>query len=122
MTTLLHRLSHGLSVTLGLLPVAWVGGVVALAIRARLFLGYWPQPAHPDPKLLPFELHHAILWYIFFGLLSSVIIVPTLWVINRFVFQTRLTRWSLGAYLSGWALVLMMVFVPKISFVGWFLD
>ncbi len=122
MTTSLHRLSHGLSVSLGLLPVAWVGGVVALAIRARLFLGYWPKPAHPDPKLLPFELHHAVLWCIFFGLLSSLIIVPALYLTNRFVFQTRFSRWSLSAYLSGWALVLLMVFTPNISFVGWFLD
>lgn len=122
MTTSLRRLTHGLFVILGLLPIAWTGGVVALAIRARLFLGYWPKPAQPDPKLLPFELHHAVLWYIFFGLLFSLIAIPALHVIGRFILQTALPHWLLYTYLFGWGLILIMVFMPSISFVGWFLD
>lgn len=30
-------------------------------LRARLDLGRWPAPYHPDPKDLGFDLHH-ILW------------------------------------------------------------
>jgi hypothetical protein len=30
-------------------------------LRARLSLGYWPTPYHPDPKDLNFVVHHYLL-------------------------------------------------------------
>jgi len=62
-----------------------------LVLRARLFLGYWPYSAHPDPKQLPFVLHHVILWFGFYvvawgvpvGQVSPPIIpgsIPDTWV------------------------------------------
>lgn len=30
-------------------------------LRARLALGYWPYPYHPDPKTLGFGLHHTLV-------------------------------------------------------------
>jgi len=113
---------QGVFAFMGLLPIAWVAGILTFAIRARVYLGYWPTPSHPDPKVLPFDLHHAVLWFSFFGLLYSLIIILSLYLLNHFFWRSSLPRWSLRAYLLGWALVLLMVFVPGMSFVGWFLD
>src|SRR3990167_2605525 len=78
-----HDLLGAAALVVSLIPYIWILGIVSLAIRARLYLGYWPLPAHPDPKHLPFEFHHAILWDIFWGVKWSIIIVPALYLASR---------------------------------------
>ena len=43
-------------------------------LRARLHLGYWPTPYHPDPKDLDFALHHSIIWV---GILAVPMFIVT---------------------------------------------
>ncbi len=93
-----------------------------LAIRARYYLGYWPQPSQPDPKLLPFELHHAALWGVFEGLKWSLIVLPILYLWNRFVLKSKIDSWIWRGAIAGWVITLGMIFLPSINFIAWFLD
>jgi len=34
----------------------------SFVLRARVALGRWPYPYHPDPKDLGFSVHHAAVW------------------------------------------------------------
>ncbi len=43
------------------LVIAQTFNFYAFVVRARLALGYWPAPYHPDPKTLGFELHAALV-------------------------------------------------------------
>ena len=62
--TLLAHSGTMLVVGQALLFYAFVG-------RARLALGYWPSPYHPDPKDLGFAIHHHAI--LLLGLPSAVV-------------------------------------------------
>jgi len=105
-----------------LIPYIWTLGIIALAVRARLYLDHWPRPSHPDPKHLPFEFHHQILWDVFEGIKWSIVIVPTLYLTSRIFLKQNLWRAPLRIYLFGWLVIAAMIFVPPIDFVMWFMD
>lgn len=44
-----------------LLPLAALIAFYGFVLRARLALGYWPHPYHPDPKDLGFVAHTYVL-------------------------------------------------------------
>lgn len=122
MITSQYRILHKISIALGFLPMAWVGGVLLLAIRSRSYLGFWPRPARPDPKLLPFELHHMILWYVLFTLPFSLIAVLAIRFLEKKMFQVEPSNFPFVANIAGWVLIVIMIFIPGINFVSWFLD
>ena len=122
MTTSLYRLSRYLLIVAGLLPFVWVTGILWLAIRAKNHLGYWPQPAHPDPQFLPFQSHITYLWYVFDCLKWSLVLVPVVYIVYRYILRTKITRRPLKAYCWGWVLILALVFIPNINVVAWFID
>ncbi len=57
------RIRTGIASRLPLLlawyPLAWLASVYLFVMRARLHLGFWPEPSRPDPKDLGFTMHHA---------------------------------------------------------------
>ena len=121
-TTLPHKVFSISALAVSLIPYVWVLGIISLAIRARLYLGHWPKPSHPDPKHLPFEFHQAVLWAIFEGVKWSIVIVPTLYLASRILLKTKLGRSPLHIYLLGWGVIALMIIVPHIDFVMWFMD
>ena len=42
-------------------PVLWAVAFWAFVLRARIALGYWPDPYRPDPKDLAFPIHYIVL-------------------------------------------------------------
>jgi hypothetical protein len=46
----------------GLAPWLTLALFLAYLLRARIALGYWPEPYHPDPKELGFVVHR---WAVF---------------------------------------------------------
>lgn len=44
-------------------PLVWMASVYLFVLRARLHLGFWPEPSRPDPKDLGFTVHHAVNWF-----------------------------------------------------------
>jgi len=44
-------------------PLLWLALFYCFVLRARLKLGYWPEPYHPDPKRLGFDLHQLVLFW-----------------------------------------------------------
>jgi hypothetical protein len=105
-----------------LIPYIWTLGIITLAVRARLYLGHWPRPSHPDPKHLPFEFHHEILWDVFEGIKWSIVIVQALYAASRIFWKQKLWRLPLRIYLIGWLVIAVMIFVPHFDFVMWFMD
>lgn len=120
-TSLLNAFYTAASVV-GTLPYIWVAGIMLLAIRAKAYLGYWPSPNHPDPQFVPFDLHQELLAKMLFALLWSLALMPILYLGSRWILKTKLGRSPLYAYILGWAIIMVMIFVPGINFVAWFLD
>jgi|GEM_PF-1201332 len=44
-------------------PLAWLASVHLFVMRARLHLGFWPEPSRPDPKDLGFTFQHAAVGF-----------------------------------------------------------
>jgi hypothetical protein len=120
MFKVLNSIAFGIST----IPYIWIIGIIAFAVRAREYLGYWPRPSHPDPKNLPssFEPYHAFLWDIFICLKWSLLIVPLYFFASHFLTKLKLTRMPLKIYLVGWTFIIAMIVLPKIDFVMWFMD
>ncbi len=97
-------------------PLLWGAGVLVYAFLARRHLGYWPSPNHPDPKLLPFEDFHSILFLIGYAAIASPLLVGLYWASPKTWSRIRFS------FFGGWALLLVMMFIPGIQFVTWFLD
>lgn len=49
---------HVLAWLLCLAPLGYLALFYSFVLRARLALGYWPQPYQPDPKELGFSIHY----------------------------------------------------------------
>lgn len=108
---------------LSFIPYIFLFGVVSLATRAYLYLGYWPKPSHPDPKLLPFEEHHSLLWSILGLFGCSIVLVPILYFLNVRIWDSeKADKLALKVFVTGVILSLGLVFVPSINVVAWFLD
>ena len=105
----------------GVLPLFWFVGVFLFYIRARTYLGFWPNSHIPDPKSLPFELHHWIFMILVFPVLLSILIVPVLWFIKFKTTRIHI-RNEVLPYLLGWALVACTMMIPGTDFITWFLD
>lgn len=104
-----------------LLPLLWIVGVFALYLRARMHLGFWPMPAFPDPKTLPFEFHHWILMVAVFPMAGTIFILPISWLL-RFKQVSQLIRKEVGPYLIGWGLIAAIMISSGKNFIAWFLD
>ncbi len=46
---------------LAFVPFGWLSLFGVFVVRARLALGYWPTPYHPDPKQVGLDLHYTAL-------------------------------------------------------------
>jgi hypothetical protein len=104
-----------------ILPLIWFIGVFLFYIRARTHLGYWPKTYVPDPKSLPFEFHHGVLMLAVFPLMSTVFILPWVWLIQLKVFKGT-ARNHFALYVLGCILIGGVIASPGIDFVSWFLD
>ena len=118
----LRDVLYAVAILISALPYIWVVGIIWLTIRAKVFLGYWPSPNHPDPKFLPFDVHQESLATMLFALLWSLVLMPILYRGSVWILRTKLGRSPLYAYILGWAIIMVMIFVPGINFVAWFLD
>lgn len=100
------------------IPLIWCAGIVLFAARARMALGYWPSPSHPDPKLLGFANHYGLLEI---GMFASVAALPLLMVGGALSGRAERSR-AWGLFFAGWALILALTFLPPVNFVMWYLD
>lgn len=116
-----RRLAGAVSRIGSALPLIWLFGVSSLYLRARIYLGHWPQPSISDPKLLPFEIHHWVFMMAVYPLFATIVALPIVWLVQRRVFRT-LVRSHVIAYMSGWLLLGIAFSIPGFNFVKWFLD
>ena len=99
----------------------WCAGILALAVRARFYLGVWPRPAFPDPKALPFESHYDFFFFQGYLAFASLVVVPLTGKIIKTSPNSMYvkTRWM---FVAGWILAVAMFWIPGIDFVEWFVD
>ena len=110
------------AIILGWLPAAWLVALMTLALRARVHLGHWPRPYRPDPKDLPFAWHYIFVEKGMFVVLAGVGAMVAFALLARRFVSAHVYRRSLIAFALGWALIVVMLSVPPIDFVNWFLD
>ena len=112
------RAIHALAAT----PLVWVAWFYLYVVRQRLLLGFWPTPAHPDPKEAGYCIHHLSLYL---GALAvpMVSIVLVGWILRRSR-QDRAYRWQVAVALHVFALAAFMgvLFLDPGDFWGWFRD
>jgi hypothetical protein len=116
------KLIDSLILFIGGLPAFWVIGIVLFAIRARIHLGYWPAPNHPDPQVLPFASHDFLLFYSIYVVLGSMLVLPCLKMLLSSRVNPNTWHRTRLIFLSGWALILILTVVPEIDFIAWYLD
>ncbi|MFZ4713135.1 MAG: hypothetical protein ACOYL6_05475 [Bacteriovoracaceae bacterium] len=103
------------------LPLIWLSGVFIFYIRARIYLGYWPHYATPDPKSLPFVFHHWILMITVFVLFSTLLILPIFWLVQFKFFKLSIRKQMLS-YGIGVISLAITLNTSGFNFVTWFLD
>jgi hypothetical protein len=99
-------------------------GAATVAVRARAFLGYWPTPNHPDPKVLPseFDQHIEVASAIVLCLFLSVPIIFILGVISRLFLLHLIPKRPFRIYLAGVILIILNFYEPRLGFVAWLAD
>lgn len=104
-------------------PLAWLILLYGYFLRARLALGFWPSPGHPDPKTLEFDIHAGFIW-----LLGAVLPV---WLVTVFVFimlrwrriiRARSERLGLLMYMVGFSAALTVANQDPGGVMNWFAD
>lgn len=103
-------------------PLCWSLALLTFVLRSRNYLGYWPTPYNPDPKVLPFPVHYSL---VFVGIHFVLGTLPTLVGIRLLpndVASASTWRSVTRITAMGWGLLLLMAFQPPINFVAWFLD
>lgn len=120
----MRRISTHLVVLMSLLPWFWVSGLVVFALRARVLLGHWPSPAQPDPKSLPFEIHHAVLWIGFYLVSALLPFAVFVFILNEFILKRNVMVGPARIFAAGGLMILPFVFVfhGSWNWVEWFLD
>jgi hypothetical protein len=108
---------------------------VAIVLRARAILGYWPHPARSDPSIRGFEgiyfspldpkefpIHWALLW---FGLpiaaFSGFFMAGLLTGSARSKLLGRATVPTV-VHFAAWFMLLVIVFVDPGQFFDWYMD
>lgn len=104
-------------------PALWLTMLYTFVLRARVVLGVWPRPSHPDPKDLGFEWHYLIVMLVSLLLLCSP---GLLLILSAFYPKTFLTerknQWALIFYLLTFGMVCFVVTNDPRHFFEWFLD
>jgi hypothetical protein len=118
MSQRLRILHRALLIIVASYPAAWLLAVFLFTLRASLFLGYWPEPSHPDPKSLPFELSHYLLFVGFLMLIPSMVVFLLVFWGSRCENRESAKR----VYICGWIGIAVFLLLPKFNFVTWFLD
>ena len=101
-------------------PLLCALNVIFFAVRARRYLGYWPRPNGPDPKTLPFEIQHELLWRS--GEVTAIAIGAMLLLGSISKSRKFATRSSWILLVIGMLLIAILVLCPPVDFVMWFLD
>jgi hypothetical protein len=118
----LQKITNPLAVVIFALPILWAIGLIALAYRAKIFLGYWPGPNRPDPQVVPFDTHYALLAV---GMYANLVGLGIFFLFRRYLtvrFSPQSIKNLYRIFTFGWLAIFSLTFIPGIKFVGWFLD
>ncbi len=109
-------------------PAQWLALFGLFVLRARLALGYWPRPYHPDPKDLGFDLHYLLVFFPLFhpwghaAFVTSPIAVLAATLAHLLVPRRGERIAAMTCFLSGSAALWLLLGEDPGSFVEWFLD
>ena len=114
----------GALITFGTLPLTLWFYLWTFALRARLYLGYWPSYSQPDPKDLPLHFHPPteLLHHIIpLGLSIGIILALTSLLRKQSDLKIRMMTASILA-LTGWIVAFGLIFIDPCGFMEWWAD
>lgn len=104
-------------------PVAYLVLFYSFVLRARLTLGRWPYPDHPDPRYLGFDFHYLLTF------LAGMLIIPAtivlfLWAVHepKHYLTCRPFQFGLIFFIVGIVLLGVLNHVVPGDFGAWFID
>ncbi len=103
-----------------LFPVLFLILFLSYILRARLYLGYWPTPYHPDPKSMNFYFHH---WALFISIVTTPF-AGLAWLL-QYIFRNLLlnrAKYLLFIYPIPWIIYILILKFDPFRFIEWFLD
>jgi len=103
-------------------PLATTISIYLLAIHARLFLGYWPSPYHPDPKSLPILSYYECPIFLFFFCSVFIFIPWIVFFIIRFWFRRPLGLISTILIILPWIILIIDPIIGPLNFFKWYFD
>ncbi|MBL9166713.1 MAG: hypothetical protein JNN07_03160 [Verrucomicrobiales bacterium] len=103
-------------------PLAWLSLLYLFVLRARLYLGHWPQPYHPDPKDLGFTVHHQAVWFGLMALPVVALATVALALVGRRVAVDRRIWPALTFLVASIVLVIVVARLDPGGFFNWFAD
>jgi|SRR5882672_836230 len=118
---------------IALIPAPWIALFVAIVMRARLELGFWPYPQHSEPgapfpgivssPLDPseFGLHCMAVWLLAPAVIFSGVAYGPVWAALR-TRAGRSGRIHTRIYAAGFALCWCLWILDPGQFVAWFVD
>jgi hypothetical protein len=103
------------------LPLTFPIALYSFALRARLALGYWPSPYHPDPKDLGFDIHYLVVIGSIMVMLLSPLVLLAVVAFRPLSFRERSYVQRVGMPFAT-LYVLMIVFARSSTMLSWFFD
>src|SRR3989344_662269 len=116
----MYQTINKISKIISLSPILWLIGVFIFYVRARAYLGYWPNAYIPDPKSLPLEFQHWILMICVFPLIMTALLLSVIWLC-RLWNRRRIGINEIMIYFIGWSAIAAVMAYPGVDFVTWFL-
>lgn len=116
------KLPNSLPVVLATYPLAWLGLLYLFVVRARLHLGHWPMPSHPDPKDLGFIWHHQAIGFGLMALPVVALATVALAVAGRRLAVYHRIWPALALLILSILLVMVLGIFDPGDFFGWFAD
>jgi hypothetical protein len=106
-----------------LLPTLFLVAVYLYVLRTRLVFGSWPSHNRPDPRDLPFVLHHTATWWLLISpvLSASILLLALPFVIHAVRKYHVRFAWWYAAFFVTLALNMAAGRLDPGHFIDWFL-
>ena len=104
-------------------PASWLLLFASYVLRARLALGRWPTPYHPDPHALGFHIHQALVvlaWPL--SLVLALVGFVTGWLPSR---TSVPWRWAAALSILSVASTAGLIAIARVNpgyLFAWFMD
>jgi len=103
-----------------IIPILCVSVFYSFVFRARISLKVWPTPNNPDPKLLGFNIHQILIYFLLFLAFASI---PVFIYWAAFLSKPiTKNRFNIITISLSWAIFVILIYTDPFKFIYWFFD